>query len=69
VAIEQRKHGHPAVRAGVSVIAAVLVVLVVLDAVSAIVGLVWTVIKIGLLVALVAGAIHIWSSSRRSSRS
>jgi hypothetical protein len=69
VAIEQKKHGHPAVRAGVVVVAAVLVLLLALDAVSAIVGLIWTVVKLALLAALLAGAVHIWSSRRRSHRS
>lgn len=68
MAIEPRRHGHPVVRAGVVVVAGVLVIMLLMTAVSVIVGLLWTVIKLALLAALIAGALHIWSSRRRATR-
>ena len=62
------KHGHPLVRAGVFLAAAVLVVLLVMTAVSVVVGLLWTLIKIVVFVLLVAGIFHIWSRHRAANR-
>jgi uncharacterized membrane protein YjfL (UPF0719 family) len=62
------KHGHPLVRAGVLIGAAVLIALLVMTAVSVVVGLLWAVIKIVVLVLLVAGIIHIWARSRTANR-
>lgn len=61
-------HGHPLVRAGVVVMAVVLIVLLIMTAVSVVVGLLWTAIKIGLLVLLIAGIAHIWGRSRAAGR-
>jgi hypothetical protein len=60
------RHGHPAIRAGVVAAAAVLVVLLVMSAVSVVAGLLWTVVKVALLVALVGGVLHIWTRARGS---
>jgi len=65
---EVARHGHPMVRAGVVIAAAVLVALLIMTAVSVIVGLLWTLIKIVLLVLLVAGLVHIWSRARASGK-
>jgi len=61
---EVSRHGHPLVRAGVVVAAAILVVLVIMTAVSVVVGLLWTLVKVVLLVLLVAGILHMWGRSR-----
>ena len=58
------KHGHPLVRAGVLVAAAVLIALLIMTAVSVVVGLVWATIKIVVLVLLVAGIVHIRAANR-----
>ncbi len=50
---------HPLVKAGVVAVAVVLALLFVLSAVSVVVGLAWTVIKFALVVALVAGVVHL----------
>lgn len=62
------KHGHPLVRAGVLVAAAVLVALLIMTAVSVVVGLVWATIKIVVLVLLVAGIVHMWAWSKAANR-
>ncbi|HTV10806.1 MAG TPA: hypothetical protein VME20_03005 [Acidimicrobiales bacterium] len=61
-------HGHPMVRAGVLLAAAVLVALLIMTAVSVVVGLVWAMIKVVVLVLLVAGIVHMWARSRSSNR-
>jgi len=66
--LDATKHGHPLVRAGVVIAAAVLVILLVMTAVSVVVGLLWTLIKIVLFVLLVAGVVHIWARSRAANR-
>jgi hypothetical protein len=65
---EVSRHGHPLVRAGVVIAAAILVALVVMTVVSVLVGLLWTLVKIILLVLLVAGVVHIWTRSRAAGR-
>lgn len=65
---DMANHGHPLVRAGVVVMAVVLIVLLIMTAVSVVVGLLWTAIKIGLLVLLIAGIAHIWGRSRAAGR-
>ena len=56
---EKRSTGHPLVKAGVVVGGVVLVALFAMEFVSILIGFVWTVIKIGLLVLVVAGIIHL----------
>lgn len=51
--------GHPLVKAGVVVGALTLAVLVVMSIASAVIGFIWTVIQIALLVAVVAGIVHL----------
>jgi hypothetical protein len=62
------RHGHPLVRAGVVVAAAVLIALLIMTVVSVVVGLLWTLIKVALLVLVVAGLVHIWGRSRSVNR-
>src|ERR1700733_15689184 len=61
---EAARHGHPLVRAGVVVAAALLVALLIMTAVSVVVGLLWTLIKIVVFVLLIAGLVHIWGRYR-----
>lgn len=59
MAIEQRHHAHPVVKAGVIGAAALLAVVFAMSAVSLVAGFVWLVIKVVLIVGLVAGMIHL----------
>jgi hypothetical protein len=65
---EVSRHGHPFVRAGVVIAAAILVALLIMMVVSVLVGLLWTLVKIVLFVLLVAGVVHIWTRSRAAGR-
>jgi hypothetical protein len=67
MAIEPVRHGHPVVKAAVAGTAILVVALFALSAVDAVVGMVWTVIKLALLVAVIGGLAHLlWGRSRRS---
>lgn len=59
MAIEPVRHGHPLVKAAVAGTAAVVVALFALSVVGAVVGMVWTVVKIALLVAVIGGLAHL----------
>lgn len=60
MAIERTtRPAHPLLKAAVIGAGALLVVLVAMSAVSALEGVVWTLIKIALVVALVAGVTHL----------
>jgi hypothetical protein len=65
---EVSRHGHPVIRAGVVAAAVILVVLVIMTAVSVVVGLLWTLVKVVLLVLLVGGILHIWARSRAADK-
>jgi|YelNatPaOPRAMG01_1025707.scaffolds.fasta_scaffold578151_1 hypothetical protein len=67
MAIEPVRHGHPLVKAAVAGTAVVVVALFALSVVGAVVGMVWTVIKLALLIAIIGGLAHLlWGRSRRA---
>jgi hypothetical protein len=67
MAIEPVRHGHPLVKAAVAGTAVVVVALFALSVVGAVVGMVWTVIKLALLIAIIGGLAHLlWGRSRRT---
>jgi hypothetical protein len=59
MALEHAGHAHPLVKAGVVAIAVVLALMFILSAVSLVVGVVWTIIKVALVVLLIAGLLHL----------
>lgn len=65
MAIERKGHSHPVVKAGVIGIAVALTAVLVMSAVSIVIGTIWAIIKIALLIALVAGIVHLGRSRSR----
>jgi preprotein translocase subunit SecD len=59
MALETRRRSHPVLKAGVIGLAAVVVVLFAFSAVSVFVGAFWTIVKLVLVVAVIAGVIHL----------
>lgn len=59
MAMQQRHHTHPVIKAGVVGVAVVVAAVFVLSAMSFIVGLLWLVVKVVLVAALLAGLVHL----------